>query len=79
MPDEDLQAADESKPKRKTAAKKAAPAKKAAAKKTAKSATMTVVPKAVVFVECAHAETQLKCTPSSDVQVNSQHGLIRTA
>ena len=35
MPDEDLQAADESKPKRKTAAKKAAPAKKAAAKKTA--------------------------------------------
>ena len=35
MPDEDLQAADESKPKRKPAAKKAAPAKKAAAKKTA--------------------------------------------
>ncbi len=35
MPDEDLQAADESKPKRKTAAKKAAPAKKVAAKKTA--------------------------------------------
>jgi subtilisin family serine protease len=59
--------------------RRAGAAKKAAAKKTAKSATMTVVPKAVVFVECAHAETQLKCTPSSDVQVNSQHGLIRTA